>query len=91
MLTGSLNWAITLGRWDVMFAFTTMTRYNNAPRMGHMKVMLRVFGYLKYHAKCAIKFDVTYPTSPIKTVSPDYWKKMYPNAIEKVPNDFPVP
>ena len=54
MLTGSLNWAVTIRRVDVMFAATTMARYNHAPRIGYMKVMLRVFGYLKYHMKGAI-------------------------------------
>ena len=51
MLTGSLNWAVTIGRVDVMFAATTMARYNHAPRSGHLKVMLRVFGYLNTISK----------------------------------------
>ena len=43
MLTGSLNWAVTIGRVDVMFAAQLMARYIRAPRSGHVKVMLRIF------------------------------------------------
>ena len=89
MLTGSLNWAVTIGRVDVMFTATTMARYNHASRMGHVKVMLRVFGYLKYHMKGSIRFDTTYPPVPEVSASPEYWRKLYPNAIEKIPESYP--
>jgi len=90
MLTGSLNWAVTIGRVDVMFAATTMARYNHAPRSGHMKVMLRVFGYLKYHIKGTIRIDTSYPPVPDEaTASTEYWKKLYPEAAEKIPDVYP--
>lgn len=89
MLTGSLNWAVTIGRVDVMFAATTMARYNHAPRAGHLKVMLRIFGYLKYHIKGAIRIDTSYPPVPETTASPEYWKKLYPEAAEKIPDTYP--
>jgi len=89
MLTGSLNWAVTIGRVDVMFAATTMARYNHAPRFGHMKVMLRVFGYLKYHIKGTIRIDTSYPLIPETTASPEYWRKLYPEAVEKIPEVYP--
>ena len=54
MLIGSLNWAVTLGRFDVMFSAITMARYSSMPREGHLKVCLRVFGYLKHHSKGTI-------------------------------------
>ena len=47
MLIGSMNWAVTLGRFDVYYAAATMARYSIAPREGHLKTVLRVFGYLK--------------------------------------------
>ena len=59
MLTGSLNWAVTIGCIDIMFAATTMARYNHAPRAGHLKVMLRFFGYLKCYFKGEIRFDTS--------------------------------
>ena len=87
MLTGSLNWAVTIGRVDVMFVATA--RYNHAPRMGHMRVMLRVFEYLKYHMKGTICISTSYPPIPSETASPEYWRKLYPSTTEKVPKVYP--
>ena len=46
-LLGSVNWIITLGRFDISYAINTLSRYSMAPREGHMKAMHRVFGYLR--------------------------------------------
>lgn len=46
-LVGSANWIIILGRFDMMYATTTMARFNMQPRDGHLQAMIRVFGYLK--------------------------------------------
>ena len=45
MLIGCGQWAVTLGRFDVMYATQTMARFSAAPKQEHMKRMLRVFGY----------------------------------------------
>ena len=91
MLTGSLNWAITIGRVDVMFAGQLMARYNHAPRAGHLKVMLRIFGYLKHHGKVKLKFDVSYPEIPGGKLEKCDWKHFYPGAKEKLPHEAPSP
>ena len=44
MLIGCGQWAVTLGRFDVMYATQTMARFSAAPKQEHMKRMLRVFG-----------------------------------------------
>ena len=54
MLIGCGQWAITLGRFDVMFAVQTMARFTASPREGHFSRMLRVFGYLKRNPKYGI-------------------------------------
>ena len=91
MLTGSLNWAVTIGRVDVMFAAQLMARYNHAPRYGHMKVLLRTFGYLKHHNKIKLKFDVSYPEIPGGKLEASDWKHFYPGAHEKLPHSAPEP
>ena len=91
MLTGSLNWAVTIGRVDVMFAAITMSRYNQVPRKGHLKVMFRIFGYLKNHVKVSIKCDVSYPEEPVHGARKCDWKHLYPNAHEKIPHKYPKP
>ena len=46
-LIGSANWIITLGRFDIAFAIQSLSRFSMAPRIGHLRRMLNVFGYLK--------------------------------------------
>ena len=50
-MIGSLNWLISLGRFDVQYCTTTLARYNNGPREGHLKAVLRVLGYVKKFIK----------------------------------------
>ncbi len=44
MLIGCLNWVVTLGRFDVHYATSTLSRYATCAREGHLKETLRVFG-----------------------------------------------
>jgi hypothetical protein len=60
MLVGSAQWAISLGRYDLQFAVNSMARFGCAPRDGHMKRMLRIFSYLKYHTKGRLKTSLTF-------------------------------
>ena len=50
-LVGSANWVITLGRFDIAYAVSTLLRYMMTPREGHFKAMERLFGYLAKYSK----------------------------------------
>ena len=47
MLIGILNWIVALGRLDIGFATSSLSRFVACPRQGHMDRALYVFGYLK--------------------------------------------
>ena len=93
MLTGSAQWAITLGRIDALYSVTIMSRFNNAPREGHLTAMKRVFGYLKGHLKGKIVYD----TRELKVndavfldVDKTNWIRHYgEDAEEELPKDMP--
>jgi len=55
-IVGSLNWILTLGRFDIAYALNTLSRYNMAPKQGHMKALQKILGYLrdKAHGKLVI-------------------------------------
>jgi len=90
MLIGSLNWAVTLGRFEMMFAAVTMTWYSVAPREGHMKTMLRVFGYLKGHQKGILRILTSAPKFEESTMKEqERLKLLYPYAHEKIPLNYP--
>ena len=90
MLTGSAQWAITLGRIDICYACTMMSRYNMCAREGHLLAMKKLFGYLKCHIKGKILFD----TRPLKIKDVELfdggnWKQTYGDVKEAVPHDLP--
>ena len=45
-LIGTLQWTITLGRFDVATAVMTMSGFRAAPREGHLERVKRICGYL---------------------------------------------
>ena len=91
-LIGSANWCITLGRFDIHFATSTFSRYNLAPREGHLDAMKRVFGYLKQYQKGRIIIDPSYrDTSEFPTTDYDNWKEFYSDAQEEMPHRMPDP
>ena len=55
-LLGMLQWAVTLGRIDIMCATMTLGGFRAQPRQGHLDRLKRVFGFLRKHKKSAIKF-----------------------------------
>ena len=92
MLVGSGQWVILLGRFDVMHAVVSLSRYNAAPREGHFKAMMRVFGYLKGYIKGKIIFDTNHMNiEDAKFVDSALWTEMYPGAEEELPVDLPEP
>ena len=88
-LLGMLQWAVTLGRIDIMCAVMTMGGYRCQPRIGHMNRLKRIFGFLKQYKSCSIKF---------RTEEPDYskykskdmnWKYVYGDVEEEIPTNMP--
>ena len=92
-LIGSANWIITLGRFDIAYAVSTLSRYSMAPRLGHFTAMERVFGYLRKHYAGHIVID--HQVAPIGekaqfNLGMD-WIEFYPDATEDLPYDMPHP
>jgi hypothetical protein len=55
LLVGSLQWAVSLGRMDVATAVMTMSSFRAAPRVGHLKRVTRIVGYLSKMRHAAIR------------------------------------
>jgi hypothetical protein len=60
-LLGSGNWLMTLGRFDMQCAVSTMLQCSMAPRSGHMDELQRVFGHLQKHPDGNIAIDIADP------------------------------
>ena len=92
-MIGSLNWLISLGRFDVQYCTTTLTRYNNGPREGHLKAVLRVLGYIKKFITGKLLIDPTLPEHELFPYDDlnNNWHDLYPDAIAETPPDAPAP
>ena len=91
-IIGSCNWIITLGRFDISYATSALSRYNMAPREGHYKAIQRILGYLKTFSKGRILLDNEFPDhSKYKVEDHDSWNEAYPNIKEEIPNNIPTP
>ena len=60
-IIGSLNWAIKLGRFDILYATSTLSRFNMAPREGHFDAIIRILEYLQHNTGGRIVIDHTFP------------------------------
>ena len=41
------EWAVQIGIFDIRYAVTSLNRFSAAPREGHLKRLVKIFGYLK--------------------------------------------
>lgn len=56
---GALNWCCTLCRVDIAYSVNALSAYNAAPRVGHAKRVMRIWGYLKAHPNMGVRLDPT--------------------------------
>jgi hypothetical protein len=54
-MIGSLQWVISLGRFDIQTATMTMSRFRTAPRKGHLEQLKHIYGYLRRFKSAAIR------------------------------------
>ena len=91
-LIGVLQWAITLGRFDIGTAVMTMSGFRVAPRQGHLERVRRICGYLAKMKQGCIRVRTGEPDySGIPEQHYDWARTVYGNVEEVIPNDIPTP
>jgi hypothetical protein len=86
-----MQWAVALGRIDIMCATVTMARFRPAPRQGHLDRLKRVYAYLRNYKKTAIKFNVELPDYSKFPAEKPQWGHIYHPCEEEIPSDMPTP
>ena len=61
MIIGSLYWTVTLGHYDVQHAVSTLARYTQLLREGHLDATKRILGDLKSHNKRKLVYNTSIP------------------------------
>jgi hypothetical protein len=87
-LIGIGQWLLTIGRYDLTFAISSLSRFSAAPREGHLKALHRVFRYLNANPCKFIKIDpedykYTHHFEKVPTANKD-WSSQYPDAREEI-------
>lgn len=91
MLIGVAQWLVCCGRMDVNHAVTSLSRFNAAPREGHLEMLLRVFGYLKKFRNKWIQFNPgKFKVEKANILQADFLEK-YSDATEDVEPGLPEP
>ena len=91
-MIGALQWTVSLGRFDILSAVMTMSRFRSAPRIGHLDRIKRIYGYLKKFKHGAIRFRTGAPDyKDLVSNDHDWMYSVYGNVRELVPKDAPEP
>ena len=92
MVIGTLQWACVVGRLDICFAVSSLSRFSSNPRENHLKLALHVMGYLKKHPNKRIVIDSrplrVDPELQQELFHPDFLED-YPDAEEDISPDMP--
>ena len=92
-LVGSMQWAISIGRWDIQTAVMTMSSFRAQPRKGHMERVKRIYGHLSRFRHFKIRFRTDEPDlSAFDNKSKIDWSNtVYGATKEEIPEDAPEP
>ncbi|KAI2513608.1 Reverse transcriptase (RNA-dependent DNA polymerase) [Fragilaria crotonensis] len=92
-LIGMAQWACTIGRLDITFAVSSLSRFSASPRTHHLELALHLFGYLKKNPNRRIVID----SRPLlvdeelltDSFHPDFLED-YPDACEDIDPNLPT-
>jgi hypothetical protein len=91
-LIGSLQWAVTIGRFDIATAVMSLSSFRAAPRAGHMERAQRIYGYLSKLSEATIRIRTDEPDySALPEQNFDWSYSVYGNVREEFPIDAPEP
>jgi Reverse transcriptase (RNA-dependent DNA polymerase). len=98
-LIGILQWAVELGRVDIMTEVSCLSQHLCAPRVGHLDAAYMIFRFLQRNINKntgRIAFDPMIPLDDKDSIGPDetlmsHWREFYPDAVDQIPPDMPEP
>ena len=91
-MIGALQWAVTIGRFDINTAVMTLSAFRAAPRRGHLDRAKRIYGYLAKMRYAALRVRTDEPDySDIPDFQYDWSKSVYGELTEIKPIDAPEP
>jgi hypothetical protein len=91
-LIGAMQWAISIGRFDIAVHVMMMSSFKASPRHGHLERVKRMVRYLSKFRFAELHILTDEPNfSDIEVAEYDWGKSVYGNASKAVPKDAPEP
>ena len=91
-LIGTLQWAMSLTRFDIATAVMTMSGFRVAPRQGHLERVLRICGCLLKFRQGCLRIRTEEPDfSGLPNHEHDWARTVYGGAEETLPTNTPPP
>ena len=89
-MIGQLQWAVTLGRYDIPAQVMSMARFRLAPKIGHLEKMKRLYGYLTKTKHFAIRYRTKEPDyAHLPKQDCEWTRSVYENVKEEIPKTYP--
>jgi hypothetical protein len=95
-MIGILRWAIELGRIDIAYEVSILSRYLAAPRTGHLLQCIHIFKYLEIHCENKLAFDhaklnIGYAAGKSPEEIKQRMRSYYKDADDELPPNMPEP
>jgi hypothetical protein len=91
-LTGAMQWAVSIGRLDIVTAVMSLSSFRAMPRRGHLKRAKRIYGYLRKMKEARIRVLTNEPDySDYQDPEYDWSSSVYGDVKEIIPTDIPEP
>ena len=89
-MIGAMQWAISIGRFDIATAVMSLSSFRVAPRIGHLDRCKRIYGYLHKMRHATIRVRTDEPDfSALPVLTFDWAQSVYGKVKELVPKDCP--
>ena len=90
-MVGQLQWAVTLGRYDILAHVMSMSRFRLDLKVGHIERMKRIYGYLSRTKQYDLRFRTDEPNYMHLPDLEYDWTRIYGYVLEEIPKDAPEP
>jgi hypothetical protein len=91
-MIGSLQWIVTIVRFDIHTTVMTMSGFRISPRIGHLERLRHIYGYLSKMRFASIRVRTEEPDySDVPDHQYDWMYTVYGNTEEVLPKDAPEP
>eukprot|EP00986_Skeletonema_menzelii_P007778 scaffold3101_cov93-Skeletonema_menzelii.AAC.1 len=85
-MIGAVQWAVSLGRIDINVHIMSLGSFRSQPRVGHLEMVKRLYGYLRKFKHATIRFRTCLPdTTDMDFTEYDWSRSPYADAKEEYP------